>query len=435
MYQTGVGVDQKQRAALSKQLVDLSNGRKAAVSHAIGDHNFTYTPDDFRALIFKRHRRKGLRNFGIDDPPPDGRNHEGWTDETMTKCSVDKAALLRLVISPACPEALKKIILSWWRFRAPLKAKETYITSRNVEEAIGPDNRLRPGWNSCGTETMRWSCRSPNLMNLSEKKDFEDGDLRGELPDIRSMYCEGNGFEIVGADWSQQELRMMQVLTGDQALATALATGDVYSFDARQWFNLPADFDVKKNKPAARKGCKVIHLGCQYGAGVGACYTQALMRDRNISFDFARTHHASFRTTYHRTVSWWAEEHARVLHQKYSEGRLLQNRRYYPEEPPPTETANFPVQDTCGEMASIAALQIRRQLARYVPSARLIINLHDAFYVRSPVAQRKDVVAILQGAMQGPWTIEGKQTVFPIDVKAGRRWTEDKSFDDGMRAV
>lgn len=443
MYATGVRIDRAERDRLSKELKALSIGRKAAVTKAVDDPKFEYTPDGFRALIFERHAKKGHRNFNIPDPPPPSRNkHDGWTNELAEKCSVDKPALLRILIHPATPEELKVIIERWWRYRAPLKARATYITSSRVTELITADWRYHPGWNSCATETMRWA--GGMIMTLSEKKEGgEGGDLRGDLPDLRGMFCEEPGWTIVGADWSQQELRMWQAITGDPALLKALATGDVYSFDARDWYNLPPDFDVKKEKPAARKSCKIGHLACQYLAGFGAVFQQALIQDRKSTFTHMRHIYGRFHQTYEYGVRKLNEEHQLACALGYSEGRLLGNRRYYPEEPPPTETANFPVQDTCGEMASIAMLNVRAKLKKYVPTARLMINLHDAFYVRSREKDKKTVGSILKEEMEGPWVINGKQIAFPVDLKEGRRWSDEADtakkgknvYPDSLRAL
>lgn len=87
------------------------------------------------------------------------------------KISVDQAHLMQIATNPQTPPKLVEIINLYWQAAACQKARSTFVTSELVEHAIGKDGRLRPGWNSCGTDTGRISCSEPNVMTLSKEKD------------------------------------------------------------------------------------------------------------------------------------------------------------------------------------------------------------------------------------------------------------------------
>ena len=418
MYRRGIMVDEGERQRLDQALMAQHLEKKAELLRLISSENFKGTPDDMRALIYKRHARSGLKSFELDDPlSPDM-----YTDDTMTKCAVDQPALLNLYVNPGTPEELQNIIKAYWHANAPRKARSTYVTGETVLKAIGADGRLRPSWNSCGTETMRWACSEPNVMNIPEAKG--DDSLGGTLPNIRSMYCAGHGRVIVHADFSQQELRIMRAVAKDDELGRALDSGDVYSYDAKLWFGgqIPAEYDlerVKEQFKGIRKACKIIHLASQYAAGPSAIYTQALKQDRGMTFGAVKTLNAQWMKSYWRTATYWQEELERVTKCGYSEGRLLGGRRYYPAQPPITETANYPVQRTAGEMTALAMLKADDLRQKLKLRGDFISILHDAFDIECPASEQYVWCSVLEEAMVGPYDIDGKSTDMPVDTKVG----------------
>lgn len=177
MHTRGIHLDKKKRYGLSKGLEALHNQRKFGPKVQKDPANprglipmvnipaFKGGPDDMRALLFKRHATEEIARFNLDDPISD----EYYTDTGL--CSVDKGSLLALVVNPMVPADCKKIIYQYWTVEAPRKAKSTFVESELVDQALGPDGRIRPGWNSGAAHTLRWSCSKPNVMTLSKEKD------------------------------------------------------------------------------------------------------------------------------------------------------------------------------------------------------------------------------------------------------------------------
>lgn len=408
MYRNGIYVRQDWRGFLQHCLTQSVAETAEAVRKVVGDESFPVTPAGMQSLIFKRHKRDGIKCFELPDPL----DERMYTDETLEKISVDENSLLLLLVSGDVPPELVPIIDAWWMHQGE-KKRLGYVASHLIDEAIGPDGRLRPGWNSCGTDTMRLACSSPNVMNIEQL--------------LRHILGPPPGRVIVHADKSQLELRVMAVVAHDHVLQEALDTGDVYSFDARQWFGLPVDYDVKKLKPGLRKSAKIIHLGRQYGAGVKTCYAQALRQDRRFTFDNTRKLIKQWDKTYYRTARYWDEEMSKVLECGYSEGHIIGGRRVYPRPPDRSEVANYPIQRTAAEMMNLEILELDRRLTAELPGAQIIIQLHDAIDVECDEKDEAKVMDIMTQVMDREWEFCGQKRFFPVEMKVARypdTWAE-----------
>lgn len=357
------------------------------------------TPDDMRALLYKRHANERVSRFNIQDPV----NPKMYTDEDkLDTISVDEASLLLLMTSGDCPPEAFPIIDAFWEAET-VKKRRQFLVSQKLLHAIGPDGYLRPGWNSCGTDTMRFSCKDPNIMQLEQM--------------LRFYMVPPEGWAMVHADKSQLELRVMAAVADDYVLQKYLDTGDVYSEDAKDWFDLPREMNVKKLKPKARQASKIIHLASQYAAGVPTIWAQCLKQDRSFTYANTRMLNNGFKKTYYRTVQYWHEEMARVMGCAYSEGRLLQGRRYYPKPPPINEVANWPIQRTASEMMAMEMIELDKRVTEEVPDAYIGIILHDAFDVMCREEDVTKTAFIMREVMDREYEIEGRKRSFPVEFK------------------
>lgn len=398
MHSTGIPFSQKNRMWMQAMTEQAVEERKEALCKLVDDPGFKPTDWGMRRLLFERHAQKGVKNFGLPDPF----DKNLWTSEHKDTIAVNENALLMWMASGDMPAEFTPIIDAWWSLQTE-KKRLGYLHSNLIDEALGSDGRLRPGWNSCGTDTMRFSCSEPNVMNIEQM--------------MRFMFAPPPGWCFVHADKSQLELRVMEAVANDTVLKQALDTGDVYSFDARNWFQLPADFNVKKLKPEARKAAKVIHLGRQYRAGLKAVFAQALKEDRLFTFDRVRALVAEFDRLYYGTVAYWDSEMEFVMSQGYSAGRILKGRHYYPAQPEPSEVANKPIQRTAAEMMNLELIDLHARLRQEVPSARIIIQLHDAIDVLCKEKDQSKVERVVTSVMDREWVIDGRLRRFPIEMK------------------
>lgn len=404
MHHNGIYVNLQQRAfmlfALEKEVLQKKRAfcRVARVKKA--------TAHTMRALLFKRHAKVGIPCFKMPDPF----DPKMYTNESRRVISVKEECLLNLLANNDVPEEAVPLVLAFWDVQSAVKRRGT-VKSKLIDRNMTSDGRLHPGWNSCGTETMRWACSEPNVMNVEQY--------------LRAMFGAPEGRVLVHMDKSQLELRVMEAITGDRVLKEGLDSGDVYTEDAKRYFNLPAHFTKKDVKPDARKASKIIRLAKQYLAGLGAVYTQALAQDRTIKFALVKTLSSMWDEAHKGGIIAWAhEEMSRVQQCGYSAGRLLDGRRVYPAPPPITEVANYPVQRTAGEMMNLEIIQLDSRLRKELPSAKLIVQLHDAFDVECEEADAEKVKRIYLDVCDREYTIEGRTRRFPVEIKVGTDWSE-----------
>lgn len=378
--------------------------KAVALRQVVGQEDFPTTPNGMQALLFARHKKDGIPCFNLPDP----KDKNMYTDETLENISVDENSLLLLQATTQLPPDLTPILKAWREYQKK-KKREGYLHSDLIEQAIGPDGRLRAGWNSCGTDTMRFSCREPNVMNIEQL--------------LRHMFAPAPGNVIVHADKRQLEIRVMAVVAGDQVLQDAIDGGDVYNAEACDYFGLdPTTFDPDHNKKHkdTRKAAKIIRLARQYWAQERAVFMQALRSDPSFTFNMATMLTRKFDKRYHATVDYWHREFAEAKRVGYSEGRILGGRRYYPRPPDPSEAVNYPIQRTAAEMMNEEIIELDRRLKAEVPKARIIIQLHDAIDVEAPEADEEKVCQVVTSVMHREVTFCQQTRLFPIELKVTR---------------
>ncbi|MEC8946257.1 MAG: DNA polymerase I, partial [Candidatus Neomarinimicrobiota bacterium] len=142
-------------------------------------------------------------------------------------------------------------------YRKLFKLKNTYLDPipNNINEIT---NRVHSSFNQTMTATGRLSTSTPNFQNIPIRT--EDGkEVR------KAIKAQSDDYQILSADYSQIELRVMAHLSKDEALTKALNSGeDIHTFTAKNVFNVKEDQDVL---PEMRRIAKIVNFGIMYGAG------------------------------------------------------------------------------------------------------------------------------------------------------------------------
>jgi DNA polymerase-1 len=149
---------------------------------------------------------------------------------------------------------IQKII----EYRELQKLLSTYID--NLPTLLDDQNRLHAQFFlQHGTTTGRFSSQNPNLQNIP---------IRSELGRaIRGAFIAPPGFQLVAADYSQIELRVLAMLSRDQLLIDVFTSGrDIHTAVAARVFHIP-ESEVTKNQ---RRDAKIINFGILYGMGISA---------------------------------------------------------------------------------------------------------------------------------------------------------------------
>jgi DNA polymerase-1 len=321
--------------------------------------------------------------------------------KTKTGWSTDSEVLEALAPLHEFP----RLLLEW---RALTKLKSTYVDS--LPAAMDPgDRRVHTTFDQAGAATGRLASLDPNLQNIPIRTP------QGRA--IRRAFVAAPGCVLVGADYSQIELRVMAHLSGDPNLVEAFAAGeDIHAATARRIFKVAGEVP-----PELRARAKTVNFGVLYGMGARSLAQQMglELKDAKEFIDGYFTVYAGVRRFLDATI-----EEAR------SRGwvaTLLGRRRYLAElqssngaERSFAERAaiNTPIQGSAADLVKLAMLSVHRALANRT-GARLLLQVHDELVLECPEGEAEAVTALVQREMQGCYPLNVPLTV---SIGTGRTW-------------
>ena len=318
--------------------------------------------------------------------------------KTKTGFSTDSEVLESLAEEHLFPKRL----LEW---RALSKLKSTYLDALPL--SVDPaDGRVHTTFEQTGAATGRLSSSDPNLQNIPMRT------AQGRA--IRRAFVAAPGTVLIGADYSQIELRVMAHLSGDANLIEAFASGeDVHASTARRIFKVEGAVD-----PALRGRAKVVNFGVMYGMGAKSLAQQMgieLAEAKDFIEGYFRVY-SGVRTFLDRTV-------ADARESGYVE-TLLGRRRYLPQlrssnglERSNAERAaiNAPIQGSAADLVKRAMIQVRAVLKTRHPSARLLLQVHDELLFECAEREADAVSEVVRREMESCVALR-----VPLTVSLGR---------------
>ena len=302
-------------------------------------------------------------------------------------------------------------------FGRPLLAKISPVTGRlHCNLKIG------------GAKSGRFSCANPNLQQIPARG--EHGAF------MRSIFIAPPGHVLIGADYSQLELRVLAAVSGDAAMNAAFSNGqDLHAITACAMLHIePDDFD--KDNPAhktARASAKAVNFGIIFGCGASGL--AAFARDA-YGVSMTQTEAANaitrFLNTYEDVASWMerAADEAKLRNCIRTAGGRIYPASYEPGGKILRQLAlNLPIQGAAAEVALEAIIRIEKAL-RAIPWARLVAQVHDEFLlevVDDPMCIAEASAALITCMREGFAALfpQAPQTGL-VDVGVGRNWGELK---------
>ncbi|MDP2651772.1 MAG: DNA polymerase [bacterium] len=264
---------------------------------------------------------------------------------------------------------LHPIVNDILEYRELKKLLSTYI--ENLPPLLDAENRLHAEFLQTGTTTGRLSSQNPNLQNIPLHSE------RGQA--IRHAFVAPNGFTLVSLDYSQIELRLAAILSGDEKLCAIFKGGrDVHTEVAAQVFNIaPEKVDAEM-----RRRAKVINFGILYGMGVNALRTQ-LGSTTAEAHQYLEEYFATFKTLseYLESTKGFARKNG------YTE-TLFGRRRQFPEMKSSLPyvraqaermAINAPLQGTQADLIKLAMVQVDEMLVKEnkQEDIHLLLSVHD----------------------------------------------------------
>jgi len=304
---------------------------------------------------------------------------------------------------------LPKVILE---YRGLSKLKSTY-TDQLPKQVNPGTGRIHTSYHQAVAATGRLSSTNPNLQNIPIRTE--------EGRQVRKAFIAAPGYQLIAADYSQIELRIMAHLSSDAGLLTAFAQGlDIHKATAAEVFGQSLEAVTADQ----RRSAKAINFGLIYGMSAFG-----LARQLGIGRGDAQSYIDLYFERYPGVLDYMDRTKALAAEQGFVE-TLFGRRLYLPE----INTTNFqrrqgaertainaPMQGSAADIIKLAMIDVDRWLTTDKPDARMIMQVHDELVLEVNADQVDEVAAILTAKMSQ--AVELKVPLL-VETGVGLNWEE-----------
>jgi DNA polymerase-1 len=253
-------------------------------------------------------------------------------------------------------------------YRTLSKLKSTYTDKLPIliNKKTG---RIHTSYNQAVASTGRLSSSDPNLQNIPTRSEAGQ--------EIRSTFIAAPGYQLISADYSQVELRIMAHIADDPGLLKSFAQGvDIHRATAAEVFGIPLE-NVTSDQ---RRKAKAINFGLLYGMSAFGLSKQ-LGSSRHEAQEYVEIYFAR----YPGVKKYMEQTRALAKRQGYVE-TLRGRRLYLPEINSSNKmrqmaaeriAINAPLQGTAADIIKQAMLDVQKWLDESQIDARMIMQVHD----------------------------------------------------------
>ncbi|MEP6468877.1 MAG: DNA polymerase I [Chloroflexota bacterium] len=392
MELAGVSIDRDTLAAMSVEFAATLADLEARIYELVG-HPFNIgSPKQLEQILF--------HELGLQA-----------TKRTRTGYSTDASVLEELRDKH---EAVGLIL----EHRQISKMKGTYVDA--LPSLVGSDGRLHTTYQQAVAATGRLSSIDPNLQNIP---------IRSALGRrIRRAFVAPPGKLLLGADYSQQELRILAHVSGDPGLkADFAAHSDIHLAAAARVLGVAAA-DVT---PQIRSVAKMINYGIAYGL------SDFGLADRlKIPREEAQRFIADYFTAYPGIRRYTVEIRMLARDQGFVT-TLLGRRRYIPEltarngalrSAGERMAINMPIQGTAADGMKIAMVRMDAAMRERGLHSRMLLQVHDELVFETDEDELPPLAELAREVMEAALPLDP-----PLEValKVGTDW---ENMDRYLRA-
>jgi DNA polymerase-1 len=296
-------------------------------------------------------------------------------------------------------------------YRQLYKLKSTYVDTLPL--LIKPQTgRVHTSFNQVITATGRLSSSDPNLQNIPVRSPM------GQR--IRQAFVAEAWWQLISADYSQIELRILAHLCEDPAMIQAFQSGvDIHTATAALVFDVPLE-EVSKTQ---RYTAKSVNFGIVYGQTA-----HGLSQQLGVSYGEAQAFINRYFDTYPK-VKDWINDTIAAAHERGGATTLFGRRRDLSQDLRSTnknirefaERASFntPVQGAAAELLKIAMQRLHQRLEASTLRSRMLLQVHDELVLEAPPDALEESKALIQ------WAMECEQPLrvpLVVDIATGPNW-------------
>ena len=299
-------------------------------------------------------------------------------------------------------------------YRDVAKLESTYLDT--LPALVNPrTGRLHTSFQQTVASTGRLASSDPNLQNIPIRKPLGK--------EIRRGFIAQRGWQMLAADYSQIELRLLAHLSHDPAFVEAFrAGGDIHRQTAAVIFGVTLDAVTGEMRARA----KTINFATIYGQGA-----HALSRQLRIEHAEAKV----FIETYFERFAGVRVFLDHVVEQARSRGyveTLFHRRRYIPE----LRDRNFnirafgertarnsPIQGSAADLIKVAMIHVDRALRDEKMESRMLLQVHDELVFECPINELEALRTLVGHEMT---TAVSLDVPLVVDIGVGANWLESK---------
>lgn len=297
-------------------------------------------------------------------------------------------------------------------YRELTKLRSTYVDS--LISKVDESGRIHTTYHQTAVNTGRLASTNPNMQNIPVTSSFG---LK-----IKSCFVAPEGKTLLSFDYSQQELRILAHLTGEDRLIDAFNNHqDIHKITASKLFRVPYDEVTKQQRSAA----KTINFGIIYGMS-----SYGLSMSLRIPVEEAQAFIDTFYQTYPKIKTFYDQYLKNGKTDGYVE-TILGRRRHTFEYPGQKfidnnqrrVLINYPIQGSAADLMKKAMVEIHTEVLPQLPDAKLLLQIHDDLVFEVPDANEllESFVPAVKKVMCDVYPLS---VPIEVDAKAGKRWGE-----------
>jgi DNA polymerase-1 len=380
MEQTGIAVDADHLVGLEEHFAQEVRDAAEAAYAVIGKEINLGSPKQLQVVLFDE--------LGMPK-----------TKRTKTGYTTDADALQALHVKTEHP-FLQHLL----RHRDVARLRQTI---EGLLKTVQPDGRIHTTFNQMIAATGRLSSTDPNLQNIPVRT--EEGRR------IREAFVVGDGYaELMTADYSQIEMRIMAHLSEDALLIEAFRSGrDFHSTTASRVFDVAPE-DVTSEM---RAKIKAMNYGLAYGLSAFG-----LGQQLGIEPSEAR----ELMEEYFETFGGIRDYLGGVVDEARRDGfteTIMGRRRYLPDLTSDNRqrrsmaermALNAPIQGSAADLIKVAMLRVQDAIAAAGLRSRLLLQVHDELVLEVADGEREALDEVVRTMMGS-----AADLTVPLDVSVG----------------
>ncbi len=383
----GAYIDVAQLHTLSTKFGERIDALQTKIFEAAGQEFNIQSPKQLGVLLFE--------TLGI----------EGGKKTKSGQWATGQEVLEKLAAENEVPRLILEV-----RSLSKLKSTYTDALQKMINKKTG---RVHTSYNQAVTTTGRLSSTNPNLQNIPIRSE--------EGREIRKAFVAEEGYQLIAADYSQIELRLMAHFSGDANLKQAFADGlDIHAATAASVNQIP----LEEVTGEQRRQAKAVNFGILYGMSAFG-----LAKQLGVSRGDAKAFIEAYFAQYPTVQDFMDKTLEKARAQGYVE-TLLGHRVQVPDinssngmqKAYAERTAiNAPLQGSAADIIKVAMIQLQMKLKVQFPEARLIMQVHDELIVECSKNDVAQVSALIKAVMEAAVTLD---VPLIADIGVGTSWFE-----------